>query len=79
MKSGTNLGLSLWRAGATSVLASPGRDRLAISNRKGKLAERITWRNRAAADIVVFVDVWLALPKKPGIQRAGYTLSVGRS
>ncbi len=79
VKSGTNLGLSLWRPGATSVLASPGRDRLAISNRKGKLAERITWRNRAAADTVVFVDVWLALPKKPGIQRAGYTLSVGRS
>lgn len=76
LRPGTNLGLSLWRAGTDSVLGSPGRDRLALSNRKAKLAERITWRNRAGAATVVFADVWL--PPKPGIQRGSYTLSVSR-
>ena len=75
VKAGANLGLSLWRSGTESVLGPVTGHRLASSSRKGKAVERIAWRNRLGADAEMYVDVWIS--KRPGIQRAGYTLSIG--
>jgi hypothetical protein len=75
LKAGANLGLSLWRSGTESVLGPVTGHRLASSNRKCKAVERLTWRNRLGADTEVYVDVWIS--KRPGTQRAGYTLSIG--
>ena len=59
----TNLGTILWSSRARSVFAegstAQGRQ-LGASNRAGKAAERIVYRNRTRAAITAYLDVWLA-------------------
>ena len=71
----TNIGAILWRARARSVYArgaAAARDRLATSNRSGKRAERLVYRNPARGAVTVYLDVWLA---KTAARRATYTVS----
>ncbi|MBD0349248.1 MAG: S8 family serine peptidase [Thermoleophilia bacterium] len=71
-----NVGTNLWRSRTRTVYArdaAAARNRLATSNRPGKRAERLVYRNPTRGPVTVYFDVWLA---KNAARRASYTASI---
>ena len=72
----TNLGVILWRASTRSVFTEGKRAlqaQLAASNRPGKRAERIVYRNEGRGAVTVYLDVW---PARDAARTATYTATV---
>jgi subtilisin family serine protease len=72
----TNLGAMLWSARARSVFAdgkAAQPTQLAASNRPGKRAERLVYRNRARGAVTVYLDVW---PARDAARTATYTATI---
>ncbi len=71
----SNMGAILWRAGARTVLGrgvDATRNQLDTSNRPGKRAERVVYRNATRSAMTIYLDVWLA---RGAGRRATYTVS----
>ena len=72
----TNLGVILWSPSAKTVFASGATARkteLAGSDRTGKRAERVVWKNTGKRAVTAYLDVWFS---KGSTRRATYTASI---
>jgi len=72
----TNLGVILWSPSAKTVFSSGATERkteLAGSDRTGKRAERVVWRNTARKPVTAYLDVWFS---KSSARRASYTAKI---
>ena len=72
----TNLGVILWSPAAKTVFAPSATVRkttLAGSDRTGKRAERVVWKNTGKRAVTAYLDVWFS---KGSTRRATYTASI---
>jgi hypothetical protein len=72
----TNVGTILWSSRARSIFAEGStakRTQLGASNRAGKAAERIVYRNGGRSAVTVYLDVWFA---RNSARTATYTATV---
>jgi hypothetical protein len=72
----TNLGVILWSPSAKTVFVSGSRAlklELAGSDRAGKRAERVVWKNPGKKAVTAYLDVWFS---KSSARRATYTATI---
>lgn len=77
IRSTGDVGATLWHPRARTVLtnsSSARRNWLAASNREGRQAERLAYRNDGPKAIVAFLDVWI--PRRAVERRLEYTASI---
>ena len=75
-----DLGATLWHPRAPTVLSnkpSARRNWLAVSNRPGRQAERLVYRNDKPKAMVAYLDVWI--PKRAAERRLQYTATIRTS
>jgi hypothetical protein len=77
IQSSGDVGATLWHSRTRTVLTnstSARRNWLAVSNREGRQAERLVYRNDGPKAIVAFLDLWI--PRRAAERRLEYTASI---